>query len=99
MYYNVLVFRDTPYERDRPELPCSGRSFFVLFSIWINRRVFHDIVRYRERLFDDIVYKNPKNPLVFKKSGGLVYKIVVKIVYKPVVKIVYKIVVKKKLAL
>ena len=75
MYYNVLAFRDTPYERDRPELPCSGRSFFVLFSIWINRRVFHDIV-----------YKNPKNPLVFKKSGGLVYKIVVKIVYKLVVK-------------
>ena len=52
------------------------------FSIWINRRIFHDIVY--------------KNPLVFKKSGGLVYKIVVKIVYKIVVKIVYKIVVKKK---
>lgn len=43
-------------------------------------------LRYRARLFDDIVYKNPKNPLVFKKNGGLVYKIVVKIVYKLVVR-------------
>ena len=58
----------------------------MLFSIWINRRIFHDIVRYRARLFDDIVYKNPKNPLVFIKSGGLVYKLVVKIVYKLVVR-------------